>query len=240
MIDAIIQSYADVFTWHSFNEAVFSEGSFAVIGTLIVLEGLLSADNAIVLAVMVKHLPMKQRRKALMYGLVGAYLFRFIAIGIGIILIKQWWIQVLGGGYLIYLAVSHFYKKSMSDDDKSDKPPMGFWKTVMALQLMDIAFSVDSIIAAFGVSNNMWILLIGGLIGILMMRGVAQIFLVVIEKIPELEAAAFILIFIIGVKMVGAAFGLHVPQLYFFSVLVLVFIVTFIVHFYRKRKNTKV
>ncbi|MEH7120616.1 hypothetical protein V7128_24830, partial [Neobacillus vireti] len=69
-----------------FKEVFTNPASWGVIGTLIILEGLLSADNALVLAVMVKHLPKKQQRKALFYGIFGAYFFRVVAIGIGVTL----------------------------------------------------------------------------------------------------------------------------------------------------------
>ncbi len=238
MFETLINSYAEIFTWDAFKEAVFSPESAGIIFTLIILEGLLSADNAIVLAVMVKHLPPVERRKALMYGLVGAYIFRFIAIGIGVFLVELRWVQVLGGLYLIYLAVAHFYKSYRGvDESVVAKPPKSFWATVISLQLMDIAFSIDSIIAAFGISQNMWILLIGGMLGILMMRGVATLFLRFIERVPELEAAAFALISIIGVKMIAGAYGHHIPQAMFFALIVGTFVVTFIIHHFRKKKN---
>lgn len=75
-----------------------------------------------------------------------------------------------------------------------------FWGTVAMVELMDIAFSVDSVLAAFGVSNEVWILLLGGMLGILMMRGIAGVFLKLLERIPELETTAYILILIIAAK----------------------------------------
>ena len=86
--------------------------NWGIIGTLVILEGLLSADNALVLAVMVKHLPKEQQKKALFYGLLGAYIFRFIAIGVGTFLVQITWIKVLGGAYLLWIAISNlFFKK---------------------------------------------------------------------------------------------------------------------------------
>lgn len=238
MFNAIIDSYSQFASMAEFKEAFFHSSSLTVIGTLIILEGLLSADNAIVLAIMVKHLPPNQRKKALMYGLVGAYAFRFIAIGIGVFLIKFKWVQVIGGGYLAYLALSHFFKNSQTDLSSPVKKTRGFWGTVMMLQLMDIAFSVDSVIAAFGISNNVWILLAGGLIGILMMRSVAQLFLKVIDTIPELETAAFALILVIGLKMLaGVMFDFQLSHTAFLGIVVLIFGVTFIAHFLKKRDN---
>ena len=72
-----------------------------VVGTLIILEGLLSADNALVLALLVRHLPEKQQHKALLYGLVGAFVLRGIFIVLAGFIIRLWWLCALGAAYLI-------------------------------------------------------------------------------------------------------------------------------------------
>src|SRR5258708_3156906 len=85
------------------------------IGTLVLLEGLLSGDNALVLAVMVRHLPKEKQKRALRYGIWGAFLFRLIAIVFASLLLQFWQLKVAGGLYLLYLAVSHL--ASGGDDD---------------------------------------------------------------------------------------------------------------------------
>ena len=84
-----------------------------------------------------------------------------------------------------------------------------FWGTVVAVEIMDIAFSVDSVLAAFGVSEQVWVLLVGGMLGVLMMRGIAGVFLKLIDRVPELETSAYILILLIAIKMFVAVFGIH-------------------------------
>lgn len=91
------------------------------------------------------------------------------------------------------------------------------WGTVAAVELMDIAFSVDSVLAAFGVSEKVWVLLTGGMIGVLMMRGVAGVFLKLIDKVPELETAAYVLIGFIAIKMLMAVAGIEIPPAIFLS-----------------------
>ncbi|WP_249365705.1 TerC family protein [Cytobacillus citreus] len=218
--------------------------SWGYIGTLVILEGLLSADNALVLAVMVKHLPKKQQKKALTYGLFGAYFFRFIFIGLGTLLIKFWWIKVLGAAYLAWIVIKHFWIGENDEETNGMKKDSWlvrtfgiFWATVISVEIMDLAFSVDSILAAFAVSEEVWILLIGGMLGILMMRTVAKFFLVLIEKVPELENTAFILIAIIAAKMFASVFGYELDPLVFFGILILAFLLTFVIHFINKRKN---
>jgi YkoY family integral membrane protein len=237
-LQEIINNYSTFFSLEAFEKVFSDPATWGVIGTLVILEGLLSADNALVLAVLVKHLPKEKRKKALFYGIFGAYLFRIIAIGVGVTLINIGWIKIVGGHYLLWIVFQNFMKKN-DDEDEVQNKKMGFWRTVLTVELMDIAFSIDSVIAAFGVSNQEWVLFLGGVLGILMMRGVAQLFLALIEKIPEFETTAFVLIAIIGVKMIVDAFGFHVDELTFFSALFVIFIGTFIVHSFKKVQAIK-
>jgi predicted tellurium resistance membrane protein TerC len=112
-----------------------------------------------------------------------------------------------------------------------------FWKTVLMVELMDIAFSIDSVVAAFGVSDKVWVLFVGGILGVLMMRGVAQVFLRLIDKFPELEQTAFILIAIIAGKMLAGAFGFHMSQVVFFAILIAVFVGTMIISSVKRKRK---
>ncbi|CAI8722703.1 MULTISPECIES: TerC family protein [Bacillus] len=243
ILQGILDTYAQFFDLDMWIKVLQDPVSWGLIGTLVVLEGLLSADNALVLAVMVKHLPEEKRKKALFYGLIGAYAFRFIAIGIGMFLIKLWWVKVLGALYLAWLSIKYFIdkRKENSEEEEHGLNQNGilfrifgvFWGTVVMVELMDIAFSVDSVLAAFGVSNEVWILLLGGMLGILMMRGIAGVFLRLLERIPELESTAYILILIIAAKMLLSVIHIEVPHWLFFMILVIAFGATFILHYMR-------
>jgi YkoY family integral membrane protein len=248
MIQSILDTYAQFFDWRMWGEVLTDPVSWGLIGTLVILEGLLSADNALVLAVMVKHLPENKRKKALFYGLLGAYAFRFIAIGVGVYLIKLWWVKVLGSVYLTWLSMKYFVdrkKESPNGDEQIEGIDQNgflirlfgpFWGTVAAVEIMDVAFSVDSVLAAFGISQEVWVLLLGGMLGVLMMRGVAGLFLKLIDRIPELETTAYILILIIAAKMFAGVFDIHIEHKYFFILLLITFGATFVVHFRRKKK----
>ncbi|MBO0958251.1 TerC family protein [Neobacillus sp. MM2021_6] len=250
VLQHILDTYAQFFNWEMWGEVLTNPVSWGLIGTLVILEGLLSADNALVLAVMVKHLPSERRKKALFYGLLGAYIFRFIAIGIGVLLIKLWWVKILGAGYLAWLSIKYFIDKKKAAENDEDDEAEGmnqtgllirlfgtFWGTVAAVELMDIAFSVDSVLAAFGVSEQVWVLLIGGMLGVLMMRGIAGVFLTLIDRVPELETTAYILILIIALKMLLAVVGIDMGHVIFFIILLVTFAATFVVHFMNKKKE---
>ncbi|KAA0948525.1 TerC family protein [Sporosarcina sp. ANT_H38] len=247
IINGMIDTYAAFFDWDMWVQVLTDPVSWGLIGTLVILEGLLSADNALVLAVMVKHLPEKQRKKALFYGLLGAYIFRFIAIGIGVFLIKLWWVKVLGAAYLAWLSIKYFIDKSKKSGDDDEIKGMNtsgilirlfgtFWGTIVAVEIMDIAFSVDSVLAAFGVSEEIWVLLLGGMFGILMMRGIAGVFLKLIDKVPELETTAYVLIMLIAIKMGLSVVGFHVSHYAFFGIIIITFLATFVVHNMNKKK----
>ncbi|WEK55068.1 MAG: TerC family protein [Candidatus Cohnella colombiensis] len=234
---SIGENFAHFFTWQDVVNTLSDPVSWGIIASLILLEGLLSADNALVLAVMVKHLPKEQQRRALFYGILGAYIFRFVAIGLGTYLVEFTAVKVLGALYLLYIAYSGLFKGS--DDGEVKNKGYGFWKTVLLVELMDIAFSIDSVIAAFGVSEQVWVLFLGGILGVLMMRGVAQVFLKLIERFPELEQTAFILIVIIAGKMLAGAFGYEMSHYLFFGILIVVFIGTMVISSLRKKAHAK-
>jgi YkoY family integral membrane protein len=186
---------------------------------LIILECLLSIDNAAVLATMVLDLPEKQRGKALKYGIIGAYLFRGVCLIFASYLIQFMWLKAVGGIFLIWLCAKHFISKKTPEtaDDLLNKKEnrfyrfvnkhLGkFWSTVALIEVMDLAFSMDNVFVAVAFSDNIYLIWIGVFIGILAMRFVAQGFVKLLEKFPELTAVAFIVIGVLGVKLV-ASFG---------------------------------
>jgi YkoY family integral membrane protein len=176
---------------------------------LIFLEGILSIDNAVVLAMLARGLPPQLQKKALTYGLVGAVIFRLIALSLVTQLMKWVWIKFIGGAYLIVLAVKHlvFGEKGTENENRKSSSNR-FWKVVFLVELTDIAFAVDSILAAVAVSNKFWIVFTGGVLGIILMRFAAQVFLALLKKFPAFEDSAYILVLVIGSKLFIEGFKL--------------------------------
>lgn len=190
---------------------------------LIGLEGLLAADNALVLAIMVKHLPEKQRKKALFYGLAGAFVLRFGSLFIISFLVDVWQVQALGAAYLLFISIKHLYDKWKPA--KAAEPALkakeqkssGFWMTVVKVEFADLAFAVDSILAAVALavalpptglgnigsldSGQFIVVFAGGMIGLIIMRFAANIFVELLHKRPGLEIAAFLIVGWVGVKL---------------------------------------
>src|SRR5688572_20527655 len=99
----------------------FESHDAAIIALLIVLEGLLSIDNALVLGLLAKRLPRHQQKKALTYGLIGAFVFRFAAIGLATFLLTWTIFKLLGGAYLVYIAIKHFFFESQDPEKETIK-----------------------------------------------------------------------------------------------------------------------
>lgn len=195
-------------------------GDLLIVGTLIVLEGLLSADNALVLALLVRHLPQAQQKRALLYGLVGAFLLRGMGIFFAQTLINLWWVCALGSAYLIGLAVRHFLKRDKHPPDDATKDSarnqMGFWQTVAMVELTDLFFAIDSILVAVALVSDpsrIWIVYAGGFIGIVLLRLAATFFIRLIERYPALDSLAYLLVGWAGVKLVSASADVYYRSL---------------------------
>lgn len=243
---AAVEFFGQVFDWHD----------LAIVGLLVVLEGVLSIDNALVLGLLAKRLPRHQQPRALTYGLVGAFVFRLVAIAMAGLLFRWRIVKLIGGGYLVYIAVRHlFFSRQETEHEKVTVSPEGepqivdvrtglplgpsemeveirervpvdaprytrpagaakFWPTVLVIELTDIAFAIDSILAAIALVGStptdhpkealhpkLWVVLVGGMLGVILMRFAAVVFIRLLERFPRFEQAAYILVTVIGSKL---------------------------------------
>jgi YkoY family integral membrane protein len=256
----------------------FSNQDLMVIALLVLLEGVLSIDNALVLGLLAKRVPKQLQPLALTYGLIGAFVFRVLAIATASFLLKWRIVKLLGGGYLVYIAVKHLFfeskdnveetivideqgemelrvaetgdvltaeqevaeiqervpfpvadevlhpvaeKSSASNGAASRNTPSvpvvagrSFWITVGVIELTDIAFAVDSILAAIALVGpppaghpvgtthpKLWVVIAGGMLGVMLMRVAAAMFIKLLERFPRFETSAYLLVIVIGVKL---------------------------------------
>ncbi len=198
---------------------------------LILLEGLLSADNALVLAIMVRHLKPDLQKKALLYGLGGAFVFRFVAILMATMIIQLWWLQLIGALYLAWITIKHFVKvrrESGGTDEAKKSVARGFWATVVAVELADIAFAVDSVVAAVAMEprpDKIWVVYTGAVAGVVLLRFAAGAFIKLLDKYPMLEHLAYAIIGWVAIKLTmmsvhnfsitdyGKTTGIHVEEM---------------------------
>jgi len=192
-----------------------------VLLVLVGLEGILAADNAVVMAVMVKHLPKEQQKRALFYGLLGAFVLRFATLFMISFLVNVWQVQAIGALYLLFIAGKHLYDHYKEDSESKVKrkkaKSSGFWMTVLKVELADLAFAVDSMLAAValamtlpeygnftigGLNGGQFVVMfLGGFIGLIIMRFAATWFVKLLNKYPTLETAAFLIVGWVGVKL---------------------------------------
>ncbi len=195
---------------------------------LVFLEGILSIDNAAIIGALVSPLPDDQdvpwpgplkplgrflhrflgpqRMAALRVGLLGAYLGRGLMLFMTSFLIHNPWIKLIGAAYLIRLAFDSLEDMSGggSEEDENGKPIQvkSFWATVLTVELMDLVFSIDNVVAAVSLSDKLWVVMLGVAIGILTMRYAAGLFSYAVEREPILKQAAYILVLNIGVELI--------------------------------------
>jgi YkoY family integral membrane protein len=160
------------------------------------------------MAVMVLGLPREDHHKALRYGLIGAFAFRTLATLLATFLIRVVWIKLVGAGYLFYLTYSHFF--GQGEEDRHAVPPArpGFgvsalWATVVRVEVVNLAFSIDSILVAVAMSPKRWVVLMGGLLGLAAMRLVVGQLIELIRKYPAIVDGAFIIIAWVACKLLA-------------------------------------
>jgi YkoY family integral membrane protein len=191
---------------------------------LIGLEGLLSADNALVLAVITKHLPKNQKKRAINYGIMMAFAFRFAALFAISFIANVWQVQAIGAAYLLYLGLKHVIQtrfgkenKKTHKNDKRAAAGKGFWPIVGKIAFADLAFAIDSILAAVALALSLpdsplnefggmdggkfIVVLLAGLAGLVLIRYAAVLFVKLLEKRPALETTAYAVVAWVGVKL---------------------------------------
>lgn len=243
-IDTIIRLYKPFFEAADWHAALFTGSGLLTVAMLAVMECLLSVDNAVVLATQTRSLEdPKKERHALIYGLWGAYLFRFIAVGLGSYLMRFWGIKAVGAAYLLYMSVHFFYQqhkpKPTDSADAQPKKKKSFWGTVATIELLDIVFSIDSILTALAIDNNPVIVLLGGCIGILAMRLVAQVMITLLARIPELLYMAYVLIAVIAIKLALSLpmINIEISNVAFSIFVFAAFGVTMLLHNHKQKQN---
>ena len=203
-------------------ESIWMEYAWTLL-VLIGLEGILSADNALVMAVIAKDLPVDQKKKAINYGIIGAFVFRFAALFAISFIANVWQVQAIGAAYLIYLGLKHIIgsRFSSKDGDKDGETKVsggnGFWPTVAKIGLADLAFAVDSILAAVALAivlpettlphiggmdgGQFIIVVIAGIAGLVLIKFAANWFVALLDERPGLETTAYAIVAWVGVKL---------------------------------------
>lgn len=180
--------------------SIFTIASLQVVLALIVIEGLLSVDNALAIAALASHLDEKQRKIAMTIGYAGAYGFRILALFLASYIINNHWLMVLGAGYLIWLMCNHFAENEDDEEHQgTHRAPPSFAKTIALIAFLDLSLSFDNVVAAVAFArDNIILVYVGVTIGIITLRLVAGYCIKLLEKHPWLEHTAFLLVGFVG------------------------------------------
>jgi YkoY family integral membrane protein len=230
---------------------VIHPADFLTIALLVALEGMLSVDNAMVLAVLVLGLPRAQQRKALRYGMLGAFVFRGIATLLAVYLIKLWWVKLVGGGYLYYLVFQHFGSGATAEERRAPREASSllgltpFWSTVVKVELTDIVFALDSILVGVAMSPKTWVVIAGGFLGIAMMRLLIGQLLSIVERYPPLVDGAFVIIGWVAFKLLveflhsGGYTSLEIPTWFSLAFIVIIFTASFVYSVVKEKRSAR-
>src|SRR4051812_2997504 len=191
------------------------------------------------MAILVLGLPRSQHKQALRYGLVGGFGFRTLATLLAVYLIRLAWVKLAGGLYLLYLTYNHFSGQDAEERRRAPraKSMLGlsaFWATVVRVELVNLAFSIDSILVAVAMSPKTWVVITGGILGIVAMRVVVGQLLTLVQRYPALVDGAFVIIAWVGLKL-GLEYlhsaweiGFAIPQWFSLSLIGVIFTIAFI------------
>ena len=175
---------------------------YLILLVLVVLEAVLSADNAIALAAIAKSVKdPKSQQQALNIGLVGAYILRIALIFAATWVIKYWQFELLGAMYLLWLVFNYFFT---SEDEEEESRTLGFksvWQIIPTIAITDLAFSLDSVTSAIAITEDTWLIVAGGTIGIIILRFLAGLFIRWLQEYTYLEDAGFITVGFVGIRL---------------------------------------
>jgi YkoY family integral membrane protein len=193
----------------------FEWADLVTILMLVGLEGVLSGDNALVLAVTVLSLPEREQHKALRYGIAGAFVMRALVTFLAVYLVRWSWVSLVGALYLLYLPWRHF---TLRHPEEHRQPPAAdprrhrflgvslFWSTVIKVELTDFVFALDSILVAVALTPKTWVIIAGGILGIVMMRLLVLQVLALVKRYPKLIDGAYLVVLWVGFKLLWEFF----------------------------------
>lgn len=202
------------------------ETYISIIISLFIIEVLLSVDNALVNATLAESLPEEKRKKAIRIGILLGALFRIIALFLVAIIIQNVWLKVLGGLYLIYLAVVHL-GKVVTEEGKTLTPKTTYKAVIFQIALADIVFSIDNVISAVSFSENIYIVMLGVGIGVVSMLFITPILSKLIHKYKGMPQAAYAIVGFVGLALlIETLTHTHISEIIKFAVVLSIAIFT--------------
>lgn len=211
--------------------------------TLVCLEIILGIDNIIFISILTDKLPSEHRKKARLIGLSLALVLRLILLaGISWVLkLDQTLftiyensfsgkdiILIAGGLFLLYKSSKEIFEK-VEDKEKTEiKIYSSFKSTIGQILIFDLVFSIDSIITAVGLVDELWIMYVAVITSIIIMLMVSKSISKFIKKHPSLKILALCFLMMIGLALIAEGFKLHIPKVYIYFSMAFSFLVNMI------------
>lgn len=169
---------------------------------LVALESVLSADNAIALAALVQGLEdAVLQRRALNLGLVAAFVLRILLILTATWVINFWQFELAGAAYLLWLAIQYFTSQDNGEHEHHGPRFSSLWQAIPLIAMTDLAFSLDSVTTAIAVSRNQWLVITGGIVGVITLRFMAGLFIRWLDEFTHLQDAGYITVTLVGLRL---------------------------------------
>lgn len=200
----------------------FGLDTLILLPVLVALEAVLSADNAIALAAIAQGLEGAQlQRRALNFGLVIAFCLRVILILTATWVLQFWQFELMGAAYLLWLVFQHFAPGADDEDGHPHKPRFeSLLQAIPLIALTDLAFSLDSVTTAIAISRDIWLVITGGLIGVVALRFMAGLFIRWLDEFTHLEDAGFVTVAFVGLRLLLRVINGFVPPEWLMVILI--------------------
>lgn len=200
--------------------------------TLILLEIVLGIDNIIFISIVTGKLPREQQRKARRLGLILAMLMRLLLLTLISLILKLQGdlfrifsigisgkdiILILGGLFLLYKSAKEIHQRVDEEGEETpSKKAATFSKAIGQIILLDIVFSIDSIVTAVGMVEHLWIMYAAVIISVSVMMFAATPVSNFVNKYPSFKILALAFLMLIGVSLIGEGLDFHIPKGYIY------------------------
>ena len=238
-------------------ESLFTIEALISLATLTALEIVLGIDNIIFIAILVGRLPEHQRDRARIFGLALAMGTRIL------LLLSLFWIMkltsplftilaqeisgrdlilIIGGLFLLVKSTNEIHadiEENGEEEKELKKGSRGYFATLIQIAILDIVFSLDSVITAVGMANNILVMILAVVIAVGVMMFASKSISLFIENNPTIKILALAFLILVGVALIAEGFDVHISKTYIYFAMAFSLAVESINIYSRKKKSPR-
>ena len=205
--------------------------------TLTLLEIVLGIDNIVFITILAGKLPPAQQPKARKLGLAAALITRLLLLASLSFIVKlthplfsafgreisgRDLVLILGGLFLLYKSTTEIHEKVTHEEDMSGKPlnpgkaKAAFAGVIIQIMFLDIIFSLDSVITAVGMVDNLYVMMAAVILAVILMLLAVNVISRFVNDYPTVKMLALAFLILVGVALIGEGFGMHIPKGYIY------------------------